>query len=242
MPERTITCLLDTSEDLEVCAEELGLPVGQLLTPLTRFRNRGGRFAIDNGAFAGLDVAAFRSLLQREEPNRDQCIFVTVPDVVCSMRRTLELFHRWRGKLAGWPLALAIQNGVDDFDLPWEEIDAVFIGGDDSFKQSLSSEAVIATAKALGKWVHVGRVNDPNRFAWCVKRGVDSIDGSGMSQYSHQRRALMGKLLQQEIPLEAVHAAYDAAHRKATTPSPLQLVNQAVQQAHQMLNPEEKRP
>lgn len=162
-------CLLDTSADLSVCAEELGLPVGQLITPLTRFSNRGGKFAI-----------------------------------VCNMRRTLELFRRWKAELKGWPLALAIQNGVDMFDLPWEEIDAVFIGGDDHFKTSKHSADVISTAKALSKWVHVGRVNTPERFAWCVEHGVGSIDGSGISQYSHQRRALTGKSVQAQIPLEAM--------------------------------------
>jgi hypothetical protein len=198
-----LIALLDTSADLATCGQELGIEVGQLLTPLTRFRNRGGRFAIDNGAFAGLDVKAFRSLLDREEPNRNRCIFVTVPDVVCSMRRTLELFERWRGQLKGWPLALAIQNGVEDFNLPWESLDAIFIGGDDAFKTSAVSAAVISAAHALEKWVHVGRVNTPDRYRWCIEHGVHSIDGSGISQYSHQRRALTGQQAQQAIPLEA---------------------------------------
>ena len=35
--------LLDTSHDLNTCAEELGCEVGQLLTPLTGFRLRDGR-------------------------------------------------------------------------------------------------------------------------------------------------------------------------------------------------------
>lgn len=185
---------LDTSEDIIVAAAELDLPCGQLLTPLTRFTNRSTEdFAIDNGAFAGLDVVAFRSLLVRELPNRAGCRFVVVPDVPFSMRRTLELFHRWRRELAGWPLALAIQNGVDDFDLPWEQLDAVFIGGDDTFKTSRHALAVVKAAKALGKWVHVGRVNTPDRFRWCEENGVDSLDGSGISRYSHMRLALSGK-------------------------------------------------
>lgn len=195
--------LLDTSESLDVCQQELGLPVGQLLTPLTRFTNRGGIFAIDNGAFAGLNVTAFRSLLEREAPNKPRCKFVTAPDVVCSMRRTLEVFEHWRSELRHWPLALAIQNGVEDFNLPWDHIEAVFIGGDDEFKTSRHSAQVIATAKALEKWVHIGRVNTPSRFAWCLANGVDSIDGSGISRYSHMRRELTGEAGQEQLELEA---------------------------------------
>lgn len=55
---------------------------GQLLTPLTRYSNAGGVFAIDNGAFSGFDSKSFAALLQRELPNRDRCLFVTCPDVV----------------------------------------------------------------------------------------------------------------------------------------------------------------
>ena len=188
-----IRVYLDTSGDLTQASQQLGLPVGQLLTPLTRFRNRYPEdFAIDNGAFSGLDVGSFRSLLKREEGNKAGCRFVVAPDVPFSMRRTLELLGRWRRDLAGWPTALAIQNDVDFFDLPWEMIDAVFIGGDDSFKTSRHSLAVIRAAKALGKWVHVGRVNTPGRFRWCVEAGVDSIDGTGISHYTHMRAVLRG--------------------------------------------------
>lgn len=186
-------CYLDTSEDLAVAGSELGLPVGQLLTPLTRFSNRSKEdFAIDNGAYSGLDAQGFRALLARELPNKTGCRFVVAPDIPFSMRRTLELFHRWRHELAGWRVALAIQNDVEAFDLPWEQIDAVFVGGDDAFKTSRHAVAVMKTAKALGKWAHVGRVNTPERFRWCVEFGVDSIDGSGISRFTHMRVALRG--------------------------------------------------
>lgn len=184
--------LLDTSEDLEVCAAELGdgVGVGQLLTPLTRFAYRGGRYAIDNGAFAGLEVAGFSRLLDRQKPHRDQCIFVASPDVVGSARRTLEVFEHWYPKLHGWPIALVIQDGIEDLPIPWRLIQAVFIGGSTAFKLSAAAAQVIAAAKALDKWVHVGRVNTPERFDKFLALGADSIDGSGISQYTHMRREL----------------------------------------------------
>jgi len=198
-----MTFLLDTSEDLAVCASELNVDiaqVGQLLTPLNRLANRGGLFAIDNGAYSeGLQLKAFETRLEKELPNRKRCKFVVVPDVVGSQRRTLELFPIWQERLMGWPLALAIQNGVEHFDLPWAEIEAVFIGGDNQFKISAPALHVIRAAQALGKWTHVGRVNTADRYEWCVKHGVDSIDGSGISMYSHMRRQIISD--QPSLPL-----------------------------------------
>lgn len=184
--------LLDTSEALSTCALELGCPVGQLLTPLTRFtlQNPELPWAIDNGAFARFEEKSFLSLLKREEHHKENCLFVTAPDVVGSARRTLEVFKVWKDKLAGWPVALAIQDGQEDLDIPWHDIAAVFIGGGTSFKLSPQAGHVIKAAKIMGKWAHVGRVNDPSRFAYFEELGADSIDGTGISRYSHMREAI----------------------------------------------------
>ena len=48
------------------------LVAGQLLTPLTRYSNAGGVFAIDNGAFSGFPAREFAALLTREEKNRER--------------------------------------------------------------------------------------------------------------------------------------------------------------------------
>jgi hypothetical protein len=187
-----VIVLLDTSERLEVAAAELGCEVGQLVTPLTRFRLQQPtqRWAMDNGAYSGFEEKAFLSLLKREEPNRATCIFVTAPDVVASARRTLEVFARWKERLAGWPLALVMQDGQEDMDIPWDDIDAVFIGGSTEWKLSAHAVQVIKAAKILGKWAHVGRVNDPHRFRHFEEAGADSIDGSGIARYSHMREAI----------------------------------------------------
>lgn len=184
--------LLDTSEDLAVCAAELGCDVGQLLTPLTRFRLQHPelQFAIDNGAFSRFEEKSFLSLLEREEHHKANCLFVTAPDVVGSARRTLEVFAHWKGRLAGWPIALACQDGQEHLPLPWDDIKAVFIGGSTNWKLSDHAAQCIKAAKALGKWAHVGRVNDPARFEHFEKLGADSIDGSGIARYSHMREAI----------------------------------------------------
>lgn len=181
--------LLDTAHDLNQCAADLGAPVEQLLTPLTRYRPQQPeqRFAIDNGAFSKFEEASFLSLLERERPRRDLCRFVAVPDVVCDARRTLEVFDRWAPRLEGWPIALVLQNGQETLPIPWERISAIFIGGDTAWKIGPHAIACMKAAKALKKWIHVGRVNSPARFEWAERMGADSIDGTGLARYTHMR-------------------------------------------------------
>ena len=182
--------MLDTSHDLDECSEELGCEVEQLLTPLTRFNRQHpeAMFAIDNGAFSRFDQSAFAALLEREYGFRKQCRFVAVPDVVGDARRTLECFGYWRYKLSpAWPLALVAQDGLEDLDIPWEAVKAVFIGGSTSWKLSKAAADVVKAAKVIGKWVHAGRVNTPARFEYFEELGADSIDGSGLARYSWMR-------------------------------------------------------
>src|ERR1043165_395124 len=136
--------LLDTSEDLKICEDELGAPCGQLLTPLTGFNLQYPERpkAIDNGAFKRLDVQRFRSLLKREESRRDEFLFVAAPDVPYSARRTLEVFDWWHDELTAWPLALVAQNGQEELEIPWRLIKAIFIGGDDAFKDGPHAAAI----------------------------------------------------------------------------------------------------
>lgn len=193
--------LLDTSEDLSVCEQELEMSCGQLLTPLTRFKLRPETkmFGIDNGAFSNFDKSAFDSLLAREFANRSLCKFVAAPDIVGDARRTLECFDLWFPKLHYWPVALVIQDGQEDLPIPWNKLAAVFIGGSTEFKLSAAARAIIKTAQVFEKWVHVGRVNTPERFLYFEKLGVDSCDGSGISRFSAMREAIKNRLCNNQL-------------------------------------------
>jgi hypothetical protein len=184
--------LLDTPQDMNTAAAELGCIVEQLLTPLTRRKRQmpEQHFAVDNGAFSKFDSDAFLSLLQRNEEARDLCRWVAVPDIVGSARRTLEVFERWKSKISHWPLAFVCQDGQDALPIPWDEVAAVFIGGSTDFKLGPSAAAIVKAAVALGKWCHVGRVNTPGRFEYFESLGADSIDGTGLARYSHMRKAI----------------------------------------------------
>lgn len=184
--------LLDTGQNLSECERELGVPVEQLLTPLTRYRpqNPDQNFAIDNGAFSGFDSKAFERLLDKHKDRQHLCRFVALPDVVASARRTLEAFECWRDRLPGWRKALVAQDGLENLPIPWDQIEAIFIGGSTEWKMSKHAADVIRTAKICGKWVHVGRVNTPGRFEYFEALQADSIDGTGLSRYSWMREKI----------------------------------------------------
>lgn len=190
---------LDTSQDLDQCSKELGgVKCLQLLTPLTRYKPQKpeSAFAIDNGAFSRFESDSFLSLLRRELPRQDLCTFVSVPDVVGSAIRTMEVFNIWKSKLCGWPIALVAQDGLEHISIPWSEISAIFIGGSTEWKMGRHAAAIIKAANAIGKWCHVGRVNTAGRFEYFEKLGADSIDGTGLARYSWMREDIHRKSIE----------------------------------------------
>lgn len=154
----------------------------QLRTPLTRYALAGVPYGLDNGCFKEFRQKEWEKLLTDAETHRP--VFVCLPDIVGDARRTLDLFDAFARQTNGLPRALVLQDGIGTIAIPWADIDAVFVGGSDAFK--IAPEAINAcrTAKMLGKWVHVGRVNTASRVRNWVGL-ADSIDGSGISRYDH---------------------------------------------------------
>ena len=163
---------------------------GRLFSPLTNrssTMDEGCVFGVDNGCFKRFLSNRFYGLLERLKPRKEQCLFVACPDVVGDARRTLELFDHHRGTLAGWPVALVAQDGLEQLKIPWDRINAIFIGGSTKWKLSKHAAAIVVAAKILGKHVHVGRVNTWLRFDKFLNLGADSFDGTGLTKYSHMR-------------------------------------------------------
>lgn len=167
---------------------------GQLLTPLTRNADAGGVYGIDNGAFSRFNAAGFERLLERQSEHRHRCLFVALPDVVASARRTLEVFNMLCHDYSGWARALVAQDGLEDLDIPWNNVEAVFIGGSTEWKDSKAAADICKAAKILGRHVHVGRVNTPRRYEHFQKLGAHTCDGSGVSRFDHMLDKIQARL------------------------------------------------
>ncbi len=174
----------------------------QLRTPLTNYaRAEGIPYGLDNGCFKLFSEKAWLRLV--DQARQDPPVFVTLPDVVGDALRTKELFDHFKRATEGLPRALVLQDGIQNVGIPWDDLAAVFIGGSTQFKSSPEAVAAARTAKILGKWVHLGRVNTAARARnWA---GIaDSGDGSGMSMYDHMLADVLqqvrGKHPQMQLP------------------------------------------
>ena len=164
----------------------------------------GRMWACDNEAFTRkFDPVRFFSFLVRLQPYRSTCLFVSVPDKVGNALRTLDL---WRVGLwaqieaMGFPVAFVAQDGQELFPFPpADQWNVLFIGGTTAWKMSADADSCIHRAQALGKRVHVGRVNSQKRMAHFALIGADTCDGTGPTFQPDNYRRLLSESFQQHI-------------------------------------------
>jgi hypothetical protein len=161
--------------------------IGLIITPAHRYNNEWAQavpcWAADNGCYAQgarFNVDAWLTWLDRMTPSRGTCLFAAVPDVVGNAARTLD---RWallseRVRATGYPIAFVGQDGQEQLPVPWDQLDALFIGGTTDWKLSRHAAALAAEAKRRDKWVHMGRVNSSRRLVYAKKINCDSADGT----------------------------------------------------------------
>ena len=116
---------------------------------------------------------------------RPSCRFMLVPDTPYNAHQTLLDFAHYLPAVVerGYPPAIATQNGMKPSGIPWSEIAAVFIGGDDNHKLGREGAAIAVEAHQRGKWVHVGRVNSLRRMTKHVW-WAESVDGTMLARNS----------------------------------------------------------
>jgi hypothetical protein len=146
------------------------------------------RFGVDNDAFTQFDPPAFRRLLARLS-GHPRCLFVAAPDVVADAAATAERFLLWQPliKAEGLPVALVLQDGQEKLGVPWDQVDALFVGGSTEFKLGSVAAGIAREAKARGLWLHFGRVNSNQRIRYAYETGADSVDGSGYSRWASEK-------------------------------------------------------
>lgn len=157
--------------------------LGQIITP-----------AAGNSLLPDVDWCADNSVFADQYPGDDaylawldertwgaaRCGFAVAPDVVCDAAATLDrsapMLQRIRR--AGFPVALAGQNGIEHLSVPWNDFDVLFLGGDTDWKIGPHARRLTADARAHGKRVHMGRVNSRRRLQAAAHMGCHSADGT----------------------------------------------------------------
>lgn len=157
--------------------------IGYIDTPLQgNIRPPGVRWCADNGCFNDkrFNIDRWWKWLQDNAHAADACAFATAPDVLGDAHATLQRSRPWLARIRGlgYPAAFVAQNGFDNLDVPWDDFDVLFIGGDDEFKVGTEGRRAILAAKHRGMAVHVGRVNGGRRYRYMAALGVDSCDGT----------------------------------------------------------------
>ena len=163
-------------------AQELGYPIGMLCQPNYGTPMGHITWAADTGIFGKTPFSLARYLrkLERWSSVQKQCLFATAPDVVADWPGTLEksLPVIPAIKQLGYPVALVLQDGATSDTVPWDILDAVFVGGTTKWKLSEDAYVLVAEANRRGLWTHMGRVNSLRRLQAADIAGYDSVDGT----------------------------------------------------------------
>lgn len=147
-------------------AERLGLP-----------------YAADNAAFSSFNPARFVRMLETLSGRRP--MWVACPDHLASAAETARLFRVWAPVIRAYklPVALVLQDGQEQYPVPWDQVEAVFLGGSTDFKMSLLALNLLREARTRQKWTHVGRVNTRSRVRHFAQIPIHSFDGTGVSRW-----------------------------------------------------------
>lgn len=160
-------------------------------------RPPGVRWCADNGAYSDkFDERKWWRFLEKHAHQADSCAFAALPDVVGNWQATLDRSLPWIDKVRalGYPVALVLQDGATSETVPWDRIDAVFVGGSDDFKLGPHARDLVAEAKQRGLWAHMGRVNGERRLRYAHHIGCDSADGTVLVHDRHRLPKVLGWL------------------------------------------------
>jgi hypothetical protein len=137
----------------------------------------------DNGCFndAQFNENHWFTWLQKHANKASTCVFATAPDVKGDAAATFTRSTPWMPRIRnlGYPTAYVAQDGIQHTAIPWNEFDALFIGGTTAFKLGPQARQISTEARRRGKWLHVGRVSSLKRFRYCDEIiHADSCDGT----------------------------------------------------------------
>ena len=151
------------------------------VTAVNAAHDAGATWCADNGCFSDRwDWRKWWTFLTNNADRADSCLFAVAPDVVGNAAATLEKSAPWMPQIRtlGYRVAFVAQDGQESLPVPWDEFDALFIGGSTEWKLGPHARELAAEAKRRGRWVHMGRVNSERRYRYAAAIGCDSADGT----------------------------------------------------------------
>jgi len=162
-----------------------GVGFKQLRTPLTQYATDSLElihYGLDNGAFTRFDPKTFERMARAAKTD-PLCDWIVLPDQVADAYSTTALFEHWVQRLdLQDKRAYVLQDGATLGMVPWAQIECLFVGGTDAFRDSSRCWEIVLEAKSQGKIIHIGRVNTPRRIVYW-DRVADSFDGSGIARF-----------------------------------------------------------
>lgn len=176
--------------------------VPAMITPRMGQRPAAGQpWAADNGRYsAPQDYTDERYLAWLARMPVESCLFATAPDVVGDAGATLALSAPMFAPIRalGYRVAFVGQDGQEHLPVPWDDFDALFIGGTTTWKLGESAAQLAREAKRRGKWVHMGRVNSLRRMRYAESIGCDSADGTVLKHDPNRPVATWGPRVRSE--------------------------------------------
>ena len=151
-------------------------------------------FALDNDAFSAWtkgtvwNESMWMSMLDTLRHDTEFTPrWVLVPDVVADRDATLRQWDKYSPFVEqfGWDMAFAVQDGMSVGDVPDDCV--VFVGGTTKWKWD-----TLPQWTAMGRRVHVGRVNEVDKLVLCESMGVESVDGTGWMRGTEGGRQAKG--------------------------------------------------
>lgn len=156
--------------------------LGEMLVPLKGNQPRSV-WAADTGCFTRPEAhtdEGYLAWLAMRLRAPFPCLFATAPDVVgdaeATLARSVPVLSRIRA--LGVRAALVGQDGMTPDMVPWDALDAFFVGGTTAWKLGDAAAELVAKANARGKWTHMGRVNSRKRVMYARSLRCDSVDGT----------------------------------------------------------------
>lgn len=199
---------LATGVDAAILERMANNQLGLLLTP--NYKRRPGHkptfiWAADNGCFNPINWSTERwwKWLLSERSNKHTCLFATAPDVVGNADETLGQSFAWLPRIRelGYPAAFVAQDGMQNLKMPWNLFDVLFLGGSTEWKLGPHAFALAHQATALGKPVHMGRVNSGKRWQTASAFGCSSVDGTFLTYAPKHNLQRLLKWTQQQPTL-----------------------------------------